>query len=44
MTYRSKAKMTAETLAEYLVEGERTTLIEITDLIPNRIQAKKTGG
>jgi hypothetical protein len=44
MTYRIKAKMTAETLAEYLVEGEWTTLIEIIDLKPNRIQAKKVGG
>lgn len=44
MTFRIKAKMTAETLAEYLVEGEWATLIEIVDLKSNRIQAKKLGG
>ncbi len=43
-TFRMKAKMTAETLAEHLVEGEWATLIEITDLKTNRIQAKKIGG
>jgi len=44
MTFRIKAKMTAEELAEHLVEGEWATLIEIVDLKPNRIQAKKAGG
>lgn len=43
-TYRIKAKMTAETLAEYLIDGEWADLIEIVDLKSNRIQAKKIGG
>lgn len=40
-TYRIKAKMTAETLAESLVQGEWANIIEIVDLKSNRIQAKK---
>lgn len=43
-TYRIKAKMTAETLVEHLVEGEWESLIEIVDLKMNRIQAKAVGG
>jgi hypothetical protein len=43
-TFRIKAKMTAEELAEHLVEGEFASLIEIVDLKTNRIQAKKVGG
>ncbi|MDO8630496.1 MAG: hypothetical protein Q7R41_08380 [Phycisphaerales bacterium] len=43
-TFRIKAKMTAEELAEHLVEGEFSGLIEIVDLKTNRIQAKKVGG
>lgn len=43
-TFRIKAKMTAESLAEHLVDGEWATLIEITDLKTNRIQAKRIGG
>lgn len=43
-TFRIKAKMTAEELAEHLVEGEFAGLIEIVDLKTNRIQAKKVGG
>ena len=43
-TFRIKAKMTAEGLAEHLVEGEFADLIEIVDLKTNRIQAKKVGG
>jgi len=41
VTFRIKAKMTAEDLAEHLVAGEWASLIEIVDLKPNRIQAKK---
>jgi hypothetical protein len=36
--------MTAEELAEHLVEGEFAALIEVVDVKTNRIQAKKTGG
>ena len=43
MVYRIKAKMTAETLAEHLVEGEWEKMIEIVDLKLNRIQAKWIG-
>lgn len=43
-TFRIKAKMTAEELAEHLVEGEFAGLLEIVDLKTNRIQAKKVGG
>lgn len=39
-TFRIQAKMTAPTLAEYLVDDEWTALIEIVDLKTNRIQAK----
>ena len=40
-TFRIKAKMTAEELAEHLVEDDWAALIEIVDLKTNRIQAKK---
>ncbi len=43
-TFRVKAQMTAEELAEHLVGGEFASLIEIIDLKTNRIQAKKIGG
>ena len=43
-TFRIKAQMTAEELAEHLVGGEFAGLIEIVDLKTNRIQAKKVGG
>ena len=43
MTYRIQAKMTAEDLAMYLVEDEWARIIEVVDLKPNRIQAKKVG-
>ncbi len=43
-TFRIKAQMTAEELAEHLVGGEFASLIEIVDLKTNRIQAKKVGG
>ena len=43
-TFRIKAKMTAEELAEHLVGGEFASIIEIVDLKTNRIQAKKVGG
>lgn len=43
-TFSIKAKMTAEELAEHLVQGDWATLIEIVDLKGNRIQAKKAGG
>ena len=39
-TFRIRAKMTAEELAEYLVEDDFATLIEIIDLKTNRIQAR----
>lgn len=42
--FRIKAKMTGEELAEHLVEGEWERIIEIIDLKPNRIQAKRIGG
>jgi hypothetical protein len=44
VTFRIKAQMTAEELAEHLVGGEFARLIEIVDLKTNRIQAKKVGG
>ncbi|MEK6674551.1 MAG: hypothetical protein AABZ47_02730 [Planctomycetota bacterium] len=43
MTFRIKAKMTAETLAEYLVDGDWATIMDIKDLKSNRIQAKWIG-
>lgn len=43
-TFRIKAQMTAEELAEHLVGGEFASIIEIVDLKTNRIQAKKVGG
>ncbi|MCH8251238.1 MAG: hypothetical protein IID36_02165 [Planctomycetes bacterium] len=42
-TYRIVAKMTAEQLAEYLVEPEWESLIEIVDITLNRVQAKGVG-
>jgi len=44
VTFRIKAQMTAEELAEYLDRGEFKSLITIVDLKTNRIQAKKVGG
>ncbi len=44
MTFRIKAKMTAEELVEYLVEDDWAAIIEVVDLKLNRIQAKKVGG
>jgi hypothetical protein len=41
--YRIKAKMTATELSEYLVQGEWESLIKITDIKDNRIQAKWIG-
>ncbi len=41
--YRIKAKMTAETFVEHLVEGEWESAIEIVDVKMNRIQAKGLG-
>jgi len=43
-TFRVKAQMTAEELAEYLVGDEFKPIIEVVDLKTNRIQAKKVGG
>lgn len=43
-TFRIKAQMTAEELAEYLVDGEFAAMIEIVDLKTNRLQAKWVGG
>ena len=43
VTFRIKAKMTAEDLAAYLVQDEWTSLIELVDLKTNRIQAKAVG-
>ena len=43
-TFRIKAQMTAEELAEHLVSDNFSTIIEIVDLKTNRIQAKKVGG
>lgn len=43
-TFRVKAQMTAEELAEYLVRDDFAAIIEIVDLKTNRIQAKKVGG
>ena len=43
-TFRIKAQMTAEELAEHLVGGDFASIIEIVDLKTNRIQAKKVGG
>ncbi len=40
-TFRIKAQMTAEELAEYLVDGDFASMIDIVDLKSNRIQAKK---
>lgn len=42
-TFRIKAKMTAEVLAEHLVEDDFASLIEIIDLKTNRIQATSVG-
>lgn len=42
-TFRIKAKMTAEELAEHFVQGDWTKVMEIVDLKGNRIQAKKAG-
>jgi len=39
-TFRIKAKMTAEQLAEYLVDGDFAAMIEVIDLKTNRVQAK----
>ena len=44
VTFRIKAQMTAEELAEHLAGGEFAQIIEIVDLKTNRIQAKKVGG
>lgn len=44
VTFRIKAQMTAEELAEHLATGEFASMIEIVDLKTNRIQAKKIGG
>ncbi len=44
VTFRIKAQMTAEELAEHLAGGEIASMIEIVDLKTNRIQAKKVGG
>ena len=43
-TFRIKAQMTAEELAEHLTGDEFAKIIEIVDLKTNRIQAKKIGG
>jgi hypothetical protein len=43
-TFRIKAKMTGEELAEHLVEEPFGSMIEIVDLKANRLQAKWTGG
>ncbi len=43
-TFHIRAKMTAETLAEHLVEDKFASIIELVDLKTNRIQAKKVGG
>jgi len=40
-TFRIQARMSAEDLASYLVEGDWARIIEVVDLKPNRIQAKK---
>jgi hypothetical protein len=42
-TYRIKAEMTAEGLAEYLVEGEIAAIIELIDVKSYRLQAKRVG-
>jgi hypothetical protein len=44
VTFRIKAQMTAEELAEHLAGGDFAQIIEIVDLKTNRIQAKKVGG
>ncbi len=44
VTFRIKAQMTAEELAEHLAGGEFAQIIEIVDLKTNRIQAKRVGG
>ena len=43
VTFRIKAKMTAEDLAVYLVGDEWAAILEIVDLKTNRIQAKAIG-
>ena len=43
-TFHIRAKMTAETLAEHLVEDKFASVIELLDLKTNRLQAKKVGG
>lgn len=43
-TYRIIAKMTAETMVEYLMEDDWAPLFEVSDLKLNRIQARKPGG
>lgn len=43
VTFRIKAQMTAEELAEHLTGAEFEKIIEIVDLKTNRIQAKKVG-
>jgi hypothetical protein len=42
-TFRIRAKMTAETLVEHLVDGEFAAMLEVVDLKTNRIQAKAVG-
>lgn len=42
-TFRIRAKMTAETFVEYLVDGEFAAMIEVIDIKTNRIQAKAVG-
>ncbi len=42
-TFTLKAKMTAEDLVEYLVEGDFAAIMEVVDLKGNRIQAKAVG-
>lgn len=42
-TFRIKARMTAEELAEHLVADDWAAIIEVIDLSANRLQAKKVG-
>ncbi len=42
-TYRIKAKMTAETMVEHLVEEKWEAIFEVVDVKMNRIQAKAIG-
>ncbi len=42
-TFRIKARMTAEELAEHLVADDWAAIIEVVDLSANRLQAKKVG-